>query len=114
MCVLVTQSCPTPCDLMDYSPLSSSCLEFSRQEYWSGLPFPFPGDLPHLEIEPMSPALAGRFFTTEPPGKPTAGIDSLRIRIYVIRSGSLGLIWDKPVISRTGPLVSLQSLFHER
>ncbi|ELR53965.1 hypothetical protein M91_16140, partial [Bos mutus] len=40
---------------------------FSRQEYWSGLPFPPPGDLPDLGIEPMSlisPALAGGFFTT--------------------------------------------------
>ena len=46
-------------------------MEFSRQEYWSGLPFP-PGDLPDPGIEPMSlvsPALAGGFFTTEPPGK---------------------------------------------
>ena len=45
-------------------------MEFSRQEYWSGLPLPFPGDLPNPEIEPASPALAGEFFTTEPPGKP--------------------------------------------
>ena len=43
---------------------------FPRQEYWSGLPFPSPGDLPDPGIEPVSPALAGRFFTTEPPGKP--------------------------------------------
>jgi len=42
-------------------------MEFSRQEYWSGLSFPSPGDLPDLGIEPMSPALAGGFFTTEPP-----------------------------------------------
>jgi hypothetical protein len=42
----------------------------SRQKYWSGLPFPSPGDLPFDPgIEPMSPALAGRFFTIEPPGK---------------------------------------------
>ena len=40
-----------------------------RQEYWSGLPFPSPGDLPDPVTEPTSPALAGRFFTTEPPGK---------------------------------------------
>ena len=40
-----------------------------RQEYWSGLLFPFPGDLPGPGIEPMSPALACRFFTAEPPGK---------------------------------------------
>ena len=44
---------------------------FSRQDYWSGLPFPLPGDLPDTRIKPtfpVSPALAGRFFTTEPPG----------------------------------------------
>ena len=44
-------------------------MEFSRQEYWSGLPFPTPGDLPDLGINPESPALAGGFFTTVPPGK---------------------------------------------
>ena len=49
------------------SPLS---MKFSRQEYWSGLPFPHPGDLPEPGIEPTSPALAGGFFTTEPPVKP--------------------------------------------
>ena len=41
-------------------------MEFSRQEYWSGLPFPSPGDFPDPRIEPVSPALAGGFFTTEP------------------------------------------------
>jgi len=40
------------------------------QEYWSGLPFPSSGDLPRPGIKPVSPALAGRFFTTEPPEKP--------------------------------------------
>ena len=45
-------------------------MEFSRQEYGSGLPFPSPGDLPDPGIESMSPALAGGFFTAEPPGKP--------------------------------------------
>ena len=42
---------------------------FSKQEYWSGLPFPSPGDLLRPGIKPWSPALAGRFFTTEPSGK---------------------------------------------
>ena len=42
---------------------------FPRQEYWSGVPFPPPGDLPDPETEPTSRALAGGFFTTEPPGK---------------------------------------------
>ena len=52
------------------APLS---MGFSRQEYWSGLPFSPPGDLPESGIKPAyleSSALAGRFFTTEPPGKP--------------------------------------------
>ena len=47
-------------------------MEFSRQEYWSGLPFPSPGNLPDPEIKAVpveSPALAGGFFTTEPLGK---------------------------------------------
>ena len=39
-------------------------MRFPRHEYWSGLPFPSPGDFPNPGIEPMSPALAGRFFTT--------------------------------------------------
>ena len=57
------------------------CMEFSRQEYWSGLPFPIPGDLPNPGIEPVSPvlpALEGRFFTTEPPGKPEIFHEDLR------------------------------------
>ena len=48
-------------------------MEFSRQEYWSGLLFPSPGDLPDPGVEPTpptSPALAGEFFTTESPEKP--------------------------------------------
>ena len=45
-------------------------MEFSRQEYWSGLPFPSPGHLPNPGIEAGSPSLAGTFFTAEPPGKP--------------------------------------------
>ena len=57
----------TPCTVACQVPLS---VGFPRQEYWSGLPFPPPGDLPEPGIESMSPALAGGFFTTEPPGKP--------------------------------------------
>ena len=48
---------------------------FSRQEYWSGLPFPSSGDLPDPGIEPMSPVLAGRLFTSESPGTPTLWAD---------------------------------------
>ena len=69
--VLVTQSCPTLCDPLDcvvhQAPLS---MEFPRQEYWSELPWPSPGDLPNPGTEPSFPAFAGGFFTTELPGKP--------------------------------------------
>ena len=59
----------TPWTAAHQVPLS---MEFSKQEYWSGLPFPPLGDLPDPGTEPMSPgapALAGRFFTTEAHGK---------------------------------------------
>ena len=51
------------------------CMEFSRQEYWSGLPFPSPGDLSDPGIEPVSPALQADFFfffSADPPGKPVS------------------------------------------
>ena len=48
------QSCPTLCDPMDGSPPAPLSTGFSRQEYWSGLPFPTPGDLPDPGIEPES------------------------------------------------------------
>ena len=48
-------------------PLS---MEFPKQKYWSGLPFPSPGDLPDPGIKLLTPALVGGFLTTEPPGKP--------------------------------------------
>ena len=53
-------------------------MESSREEYWSGLPFPFPGDIPDPGIEPASPALAGGFFTTEAPGNVTAAAKLLQ------------------------------------
>ena len=63
-----TQSCPTLCSLPD-----SSVHGMFQAGYWSGLPFPPPGDLPYAGMEPVplvSSALAGGFFTTESPGKP--------------------------------------------
>ena len=58
---------------MDCSPPDVS-RGFRRQEYWSGLPFPSPGDLPDPGTAPSSPALAVGFFTTEPPGKATPNV----------------------------------------
>ena len=74
VCSVVSDSSVTPWTVgsegAHQAPLS---MEFSRQEYWSGLPCPPLGDLPDLGIEPKSPAsrtLAGGCFTTMPPGKP--------------------------------------------
>ena len=50
-------------------------VEFSRQEYWSGLPFPAPGHLPDPGMEPIYAALAGGFFAIEPPGTPTKQVN---------------------------------------
>ena len=49
-------------------------MEFSRQEYWSGLPFPFPGDLPDLELKTRSPSLQADSSLSEPPGKHSLGL----------------------------------------
>ena len=65
----------TLCSSMDCSPPDSSVHGIFQQEYWSGLPFPPPENLPDPGIDiasSVSPALAGRFFTTEPPGKPVS------------------------------------------
>ena len=76
MCVQarsVAQSCLTLWDPKDCSPSGFSVQGILQQEYWSGLPFPPPGDLPDpgMELEsPTSPALANGVFTTEPLGKP--------------------------------------------
>ena len=59
--MLVAQSCPTLCDPMD---------TFSRQEYWSGLPFTSPGDLSNPGIKPRSPKLQADSLSTKPPAKP--------------------------------------------
>ena len=74
VCVLshlvVSNSFVIPWAVAHQAPLS---MGFSRQEYWSGLPFPSPGELPDAGIQPRPPAsaaLAGEFFTTAPPGKP--------------------------------------------
>ena len=57
----------TPWTVANQAPPS---MGFSRQEYWTGLPFPTPGEPPNSGIEPTFPALAGGFFPTAPPGNP--------------------------------------------
>ena len=70
----------TPKTATQKTPLS---MGFSRQDCWSGLPFPLPGDIPDPGIEPLSPAspeFAGRFFTTEAPGNPVVMNDNCHLR----------------------------------
>ena len=65
--VLVAQLCPTLGDPMDWSQPGSSVHGFSRQESWSGLLFPSPGDLPDPGIQPRSPVLLADILPSEPP-----------------------------------------------
>ena len=67
---LVAKLSPTLATLWTIAPQVPLSMGFPRQEDWSGLPFPSPRDTPDPGIEPRSPALAGGFFTSEPPGKP--------------------------------------------
>ena len=74
--VLVTQSCPTLCNPMNSSLPASLSMEFSRKEYWSGLLFPFPGDLVNSGIKAMSHALQADSLPSEPLGNPLIPVSS--------------------------------------
>ena len=79
-CHFVAQSCLTLYDPLDCSPPGSSVHGFSRQEYWSGLPFPPPGDLPDPGIEPESPALQVDSLPLSHQGSPVKGSTAARNR----------------------------------
>ena len=88
VCVSVAQSYPTiatPWTVAHQAPLSKG---FSRQEYWRGLPFPSPGDLPDPGIEPTFPALQVDSLLSEPPGKPQEC--SYIIVIYILMTQCKG------------------------
>ena len=67
---------------------------FSRQEYWSGLPFPSPADLPDPGIEPISPVLAGGFFIADSPGKSKVEFKNIQL-IYVEKEEKANGSWFK-------------------
>ena len=73
----VTQSCLTLWDPWTVVYQAPQSMEFSRQEYWSGLPFPSPEDLPNPGIEPESPALQADALPSEPPRKPYVSFSSV-------------------------------------
>ena len=66
----VAELCPTLCNPLGVTHNAPLSMGFSRQEYWSGLPFPSPEDLLDPGIEPVSLVLASAFFTTQPPEMP--------------------------------------------
>ena len=69
-CCLVAKLCLTLCNSMDCSPPDSFVLGIPREEYWEWVAISFSRSIPDPRIEPTSPALSGRFFTIELPGKP--------------------------------------------
>ena len=79
MCV-----CLTLCNPMDGSLPSSSIYGISRQEYWSGLPFLPPGDLPDSGTGPVAPASAAEFFTTKPLGKLSCATHQIFLMLYFL------------------------------
>ena len=85
--VLVAQLCPTLCNPMNciacQAPLS---MEFSRQEYWSGLPFPSPRDLPNPGIEPRSPALQADSLPSEATREEAPFFFSLSMMLFRVSS----------------------------
>ena len=76
-------------------------MEFSRQEYWSGLPFPSPGDLPNPGIEPRSPTLQVDSLSAEPEGKPkNTGMGSLSLLqgIFLTQESNRGLLHCRQIL----------------
>ena len=86
MCVKSLQSCPTFCDPMNCS-LPGSSVHGILQEYWSGLPFPFPGDLSDLGIEPVAPALQVDSLPLDHWGSPLSVCSTPQL-----------LLWDPPLL----------------
>ena len=86
---VMSNSFATPQPAARQAPLS---VGFPRQEYWSGLPFPSPGELPGSGIEPISPVLTRRFFTAEPPGKSELSSNSDFIFTPVVLSHTVKIL----------------------
>ena len=76
-------------------------MEFSKPEYWSGQPFPSPGDIPNPGIKPRSPTLQADYLPAEPQGKPkNTGVRSLALlqRIFLTQGSNLGLLHCRQIL----------------
>ena len=103
----------TPWTAANQAPPS---MGFSRQEYWSGLPFPSPGDLPNPGIEPRSPTLQADALTSEPPGKPnllTVSLFIVSLRDILCLMGSL-YFWELILFSHFLKLLAIPFLQPDR
>ena len=94
-CLFVMFDSATPWTVGCQAPLS---MGFPKQGYWSGVPFPSPGDLPNPGIEPAPPALAGRFFTTAPPGNPCFNKNPDKLMLYNLLIYPLNLFLKKKIV----------------
>ena len=81
----VVSNSAAPWTVAGQTPLS---MEFSRQEYWRGRPFPSPGDLPNREVEPGSSSLQAESLPSEPPGKPKEHVPNSQKRSLTFHSPS--------------------------
>ena len=107
--------CPILCDHMDFFRKS---MEFSRPEYWSGQPFPSPGDLANPGIEPRSPSLQADSLLAEPQGKPkNTGVGSLSLlqQIFPTQESTRGLLHCRRILdqlsSQGSPLHMVMYMF---
>ena len=100
----MSNSFVTPWTVAHQAPLS---LGFSRQEYWSGLPFLSPRDLPEPGSKPVSPVLTGRCFTTEPPGNIFQKTDNWGWFFFLFNSRELQMLLFSPCRTLASYLPSL-------
>ena len=110
MFVLVTRSCPTLCDSMDCC-LPGSSVEFSRQEYCSGLPFPSPGNLPDPGIKTTYPRIIDRFFTLWAAREAPVMLPNPHLTSHSKMSGSMG-VTTPPLLSGSLRLLLYSSSVH--
>ena len=98
-CIEYSCLCCTVWPVAHQAPLS---MGFSRQEYWSGLPFPSPGDLADPGIEPGSPALQADSLLSEPPGKPTVGhcVYLITVCIWISNSCTQAIVWESLTLNQ--------------
>ena len=115
MCVKSLQSCLSLCDPMDCSRQAPLSMGFPRQKYWSGLPCPPPGDLPHPGIKPRSPTCRRILYQPSHQGNPRIlqwGSLSLLQRIFPIQESNQGLMHCRQIFYQLSYQGSISIIHH--